>query len=64
MAYLPSINQKWCKKCGLCIYYCPKKIYDADDFGAPVIARAKDCIGCCMCEKRCPDFAISVEIVD
>ena len=60
MANTITINTKWCKKCGLCISYCPKKVYDADFLGAPIIARIEDCIACNLCEVRCPDFAISV----
>jgi len=26
----------------------------------PVIARPEDCIACKLCEKLCPDFAITV----
>ncbi len=59
-SYTVTINRKWCKKCGLCISYCPKKVYDADSLSAPVIARVDDCTGCNQCEMRCPDFAISV----
>lgn len=60
MAFTIEINRKWCKKCGLCSHYCPKKVFDCDDFGAPTAARAEACIGCKMCEQRCPDFAIEV----
>lgn len=56
-----TINTVWCKKCGLCIYYCPKKVYDADILGAPIIARPEECIGCMICEHKCPDIAINVE---
>lgn len=60
MAFNISINRKWCKKCGLCEHYCPKKVYELDNFGAPEITRLEDCIGCNMCEYRCPDFAIEI----
>jgi 2-oxoglutarate ferredoxin oxidoreductase subunit delta len=61
MAYSVEINRKWCKKCGLCVSYCPKKVYDVDSLGAPMIARTGDCVGCLECEIRCPDFAIAVQ---
>ncbi|MDR1875184.1 MAG: 4Fe-4S binding protein [Synergistaceae bacterium] len=61
MPYSLSIDRRWCKKCGLCVRYCPKNVYDADPLGAPVIARAQDCVGCIQCEARCPDFALTVE---
>lgn len=51
----------WCKKCGICATYCPKKVYDSHDGKIPVIARPEDCVGCLLCEQQCPDFAVSVE---
>lgn len=58
--YTPEINFKWCKKCGLCIAYCPKKVFEVDAFGGPVVKNAEECLGCRMCEYRCPDFAVTV----
>ena len=63
MAFKVEINKKWCKKCGLCAHYCPTKVFNLDDFGSPTAARVEACIGCKMCEIRCPDFAIEVEKV-
>ena len=56
-----TINEKWCKKCGICIALCPKGVYVAGDFGNPIIKNPSDCIQCMQCELRCPDFAIEVE---
>jgi len=50
----------WCKKCGICVAFCPKQVLDTGPDGGPVPARPEDCILCHMCELRCPDFAISV----
>ena len=50
----------WCKKCGICVAFCPKNVLDVGPDGGPVAARPADCIRCHMCELRCPDFAISV----
>jgi 2-oxoglutarate ferredoxin oxidoreductase subunit delta len=50
----------WCKKCGICVAFCPKNVLDTGPDGGPVPARPEDCIRCHMCELRCPDFAISV----
>jgi 2-oxoglutarate ferredoxin oxidoreductase subunit delta len=58
-----TINAKWCKKCGICAAFCPKKVFDTGDDGAPCVARPEDCIRCRLCELRCPDFAIKVEEV-
>ena len=56
-----TINGKWCKKCTICASFCPKKVFDVDEDGGPVVARPEDCIACRLCELRCPDFAVKVE---
>ncbi len=56
-----TINSNWCKQCGICAAFCPKNVFELDENKRPVPARAQDCIGCKLCEKRCPDFAIKVE---
>jgi len=61
MAFIIEFDKKLCKKCGLCIDFCPKKVFDRDEFGAPIVARNKDCIGCRQCEHRCPDFSLMVK---
>ena len=55
-----SFNPTLCKACGICAALCPKQVYDRDEEGKPVFARPDDCIGCQMCEMRCPDFAIRI----
>jgi len=54
------IDKKFCKACGICIEFCPTKVFDADEFGYPVVARLDACTGCKLCEDRCPDLAIEV----
>ena len=56
-----SVNQKYCKQCGLCIAFCPQKVFDAMRDGSPSIARPVDCVGCMQCVRRCPDLAITVK---
>ena len=56
-----TLNEKWCKKCGICDAICPKQVFDRDEDGKPAAARPEDCIGCRLCEMRCPDFAVTVE---
>ena len=58
--YSQLIFRDWCKSCGICIAFCPKKVIGRDENGAPVILRPDDCIGCRFCELHCPDFAITV----
>jgi 2-oxoglutarate ferredoxin oxidoreductase subunit delta len=50
----------WCKRCGICVAFCPKSVLEAGPDGHPRSAHPEDCIRCHMCELRCPDFAISV----
>jgi len=53
------IDKKACKKCGLCIAFCPKKVF-ASNNGIPVVINLGECINCKLCELRCPDYAIVV----
>jgi len=57
-----SIKENWCKECNICINYCPKKVLVANENGKPVAKFINECIQCMLCELRCPDFAIMVEI--
>ncbi len=57
-----TINTNWCKACGICIEFCPVQVYTQETDGTPSIAYPEKCIGCKMCEYRCPDFAIKVEV--
>jgi 2-oxoglutarate ferredoxin oxidoreductase subunit delta len=50
----------WCKGCGLCVEFCPTKVFETDGEGRPVVAHPEECTGCGWCEWHCPDFAISV----
>jgi 2-oxoglutarate ferredoxin oxidoreductase subunit delta len=51
------VNDKWCKGCGICVEYCPKRILEVKR-GKVVIAKPDECIKCGLCEERCPDYAI------
>ncbi len=55
-----TINSAWCKACGICIFLCPKNVFDADDEGKAVVKSLEKCIGCLSCEVHCPDYAIEV----
>ncbi|MFA4839137.1 MAG: 4Fe-4S binding protein [Candidatus Neomarinimicrobiota bacterium] len=56
-----TINEKWCKSCGICVHFCPKKVLEMGQFNA-VVVHPEQCIGCRMCENLCPDFAVTVVI--
>jgi len=61
---LVTVFPIWCKGCGLCIEFCPTKVFEADGEGRPVVAHPEKCTGCGWCEWHCPDFAISVKQID
>ncbi len=58
---LITINEEWCKTCGICLHFCPKKVLVANERDYPEAKNIDDCILCMLCELRCPDFAIKVE---
>lgn len=57
---VPIIRENWCKSCGVCIAFCPKDVFEADQFGKPIIKFPEECIGCLLCSIRCPALAIDV----
>lgn len=57
-----TINTLWCKGCGICADFCPKKVFKHGRLGSkPEVVSIESCIGCGLCELRCPDFAITLE---
>ena len=56
------INREWCKGCGICVAFCPKKVLELDREDKAVAVRPEDCFTCRLCELRCPDLAIEVEV--
>jgi len=59
-SYYIDIYEAWCKRCGICVAFCPKGVLERDDKGYPYPANPDACTGCKWCELRCPDFAIAV----
>ena len=57
-----AINAAWCKGCGICVAFCPKKTLELDQAAKAFQARPEDCIRCGMCSLYCPDLAVSVDL--
>ena len=59
-----SIQRKWCKSCGICVEFCPKKVFGVGELNEPIISDPDACSGCRLCELRCPEFAIIITEVE
>jgi 2-oxoglutarate ferredoxin oxidoreductase subunit delta len=55
-----EIYKSWCKRCGICVAFCPAEALAQDDSGVVYVKDPERCTGCQLCELRCPDFAIHV----
>ena len=55
----PVVNIKRCKGCGLCIAFCPKKVFEADFEGKSVVVNPDECVGCMSCAAVCPKHVIA-----
>ncbi len=70
--FRPIFYPDLCKGCGICIDVCPVKMleyspeYNEKGYRIPRIRDGMDnkCIGCRLCERYCPDFAVYVEVVE
>lgn len=56
-----QIHEQRCKKCGICMAFCPKAVFEKAEDGQIIPTKQELCIGCHMCEMRCPDFAVTVK---
>jgi len=61
------IDEELCKGCYFCVEVCPREVLQISDEMSPkgyIIVKAErpeNCIECRMCERICPDFAISIQ---
>ncbi len=55
-----EIYEGWCKKCGICVAFCPHDVLSTGEEGYPFVKAPEKCKGCDWCEIRCPDFAVVV----
>jgi 2-oxoglutarate ferredoxin oxidoreductase subunit delta len=64
------VDTKLCKGCSLCVVNCPKDVLEmstetsAKGYNPSMAVRPEDCIFCHICERICPDQAISVRKED
>ena len=61
------IDKELCKSCGLCIYICPRGVFEMTHhvnkkgYNYVTAVNEANCIACRQCENGCPDFVIHVE---
>lgn len=53
------IYHNWCKKCGICVAFCPTGCLGRRPDGSPYVLAPEKCIHCETCDRLCPDFAIT-----
>lgn len=53
-------DTSWCKGCGICVAFCPRKVLKLVD-DKVAVEDEENCIRCGQCELRCPDYAIWLE---
>lgn len=56
-----TLNYNYCKRCGICVAFCPKSVYDLNPIGQPIPTKPEQCTICMQCVLRCPDFVIEIE---
>ncbi len=62
-----TVDENFCKGCGLCVAACPKKLMRLSDrlvakgYHPAECTDDDACISCAICATMCPDCAIKVE---
>ncbi len=52
------VFEMWCKRCGICVEFCPTGALTEREDGLPLLVDQDKCTLCGMCWLRCPDMAI------
>ena len=47
------IKPEWCKGCGICVAFCPKKVLGLENEKIAILD-GDSCIKCGQCEEVCP----------
>jgi len=55
------INHKYCKRCCICVNFCPVKNLEIKQ---QMLTERGKCIACLTCQRYCPDFAIEIEVLN
>ncbi|MBN1847776.1 MAG: 4Fe-4S binding protein [Deltaproteobacteria bacterium] len=58
-----EIRRDWCKGCGICVAFCPKKVLELDEHEKSSISNPEACTQCGFCELHCPDMAIELILI-
>ena len=62
------VDETVCKGCGLCVDQCPKKVFaigkkrNPRGYLVPEVVKLEECAACTLCERICPDMALTVEV--
>ncbi|MCL2151201.1 MAG: 4Fe-4S binding protein [Coriobacteriia bacterium] len=63
-----SVDERFCKGCGLCVDFCPEHIMALDleqinlkGYHPAYCTDQEACTSCLACAQMCPDAAITVE---
>ncbi len=62
-----SFSETRCKGCSFCVEFCPCDVLVLSDrinlkgYHLPDVVAPEACLACRLCERICPEFAVSVE---
>lgn len=61
-----TVNEEFCKGCGLCVAICPKQAMQLSEgmnsrgIHPAYLARPEECTGCTQCALMCPDACLRI----
>lgn len=61
ISYEVAVNESKCDGCRICVWVCPKGVYEMDfEANKAIVSRPKECMNCNACYRRCPESAIYI----